>query len=205
VHNQTTTPATTQLPEGYQPVDQVDLKENRGLLILMNILAIPMVVIGGWLIFQVIALLRPAYAEGFQISISSFADLLAILAAVFLMIVIHEAFHGVFFWWFTRARPVFAFKLLYAYAGAPDWYIRRNPFIVITLAPLVGMTLIGLLLLLYLEGIWASMVFIMLALNIGGATGDLLVVYKLARRPASTYVRDTGDQISIFTRYEILE
>jgi hypothetical protein len=199
MHKQATTPATIQLPEGYQPVDQVDLKENRGLLILMNILAIPMVVIGGWLIFQVIALLRPAYAEGFQISISSFADLLAILAAVFLMIVIHEAFHGVFFWWFTRARPVFAFKLLYAYAGAPDWYIRRNPFIVTTLAPLIGMTLM----LLYLEGIWASMVFIMLALNIGGATGDLLVVYKLARRPASTYVRDTGDQISIFTRYEI--
>jgi hypothetical protein len=65
MHKQATTPATTQLPEGYQPVDQVDLKENRGLLILMNILAIPMVVIGGWLIFQVIALLRPAYAEGF--------------------------------------------------------------------------------------------------------------------------------------------
>src|SRR5262249_59765578 len=53
----------------------------------------------------------------------------AVLLACVLVPVVHEATHGVVFWALTRERPRFAFKVLYAYAVAPDWFLPSGPYL----------------------------------------------------------------------------
>ena len=71
------------------------------------------------------------------------------------MIVLHEGLHGLFFWLFTREKPKFAFKGFYAYAAMPDWYLPKKEYLITALAPLVGITLLGVLGLALLPG-WAD-------------------------------------------------
>jgi hypothetical protein len=72
-----------------------------------------------------------------------------LIGTVALSFTIHELIHGVFFWVFTRNRPVFALCLFYAYSAAPNWYIPARQFMIIALGPLVIIGAIGMLLILF--------------------------------------------------------
>jgi hypothetical protein len=43
-------------------------------------------------------------------------------------------------------KPKFAFKVWYAYATAPGWYLPRNQYAVVAIAPLVVLSLLGIIL-----------------------------------------------------------
>jgi hypothetical protein len=122
----------------------------------------------------------------------------AVLVLTFLMIVVHELIHGLFFWLFTRERPTFGFKGAYAYAAAPDWYMPRNQYAIVGLAPLVLMTLAGLVLLPVIP-VWAipALLFVVVT-NAAGAVGDIAVVGWLLLQPRATLVNDIGDAVTLY-------
>jgi hypothetical protein len=136
------------------------------------------------------------------ISVDGFAGLMRYLlsgiALLALMVALHEGIHGLLFWRFTGARPTFGFKGLYAYAAAPDWYLPRNQHIVVALAPLLLITLGGLVLLAVLPEVALLPSIVFVALNAGGAVGDIVAVFWLLRADASALVQDTGDAVTVF-------
>jgi hypothetical protein len=85
------------------------------------------------------------------------------------------------------------------YATADQALFRRNEYILIALAPLVVITLIGLALVIILPASLGYYVSIGVALNAGGAIGDLWSVVILLRYPARALVRDEGDGFRIYT------
>ena len=124
--------------------------------------------------------------------------LLEIFAVMLVMVVVHESFHGLFFWIFTGSRPKFAFKIYYASAAAPDWYIPRRQYFVIGLAPLVGITFLGILGLMYLP-VWLLFpTYLLLVFNTSGAVGDMWVMCRLLFCPSDTWIKDSGDSIEFF-------
>lgn len=68
------------------------------------------------------------------------------LLVVVLAVISHELIHALFFRFFTGEWAIFGFKGIYAYAAAPQWYIPRNLHIAVALAPLVILSLLGVLL-----------------------------------------------------------
>jgi hypothetical protein len=117
---------------------------------------------------------------------------IAFILALLLVMVIHELIHGFFFYLFTGAKPVIGFKSVYAYAGAPDWYIKKKYFIVITLSPLVLISSAGFLLLYLLNPPYSSIVFLVMTANAAGCAGDIWMSILLSRKPTETYINDTG-------------
>ena len=111
---------------------------------------------------------------------------------------IHESVHGFFFWVFTRSRPVFAFRLFYAYAGAPDWYIPTRQFMIVALGPLVIIGAVGILLMLLVPESWVLFIAFMVALNTGGSAGDLLVFTRLFKLSPTCLANDTGDVVTFY-------
>lgn len=167
-------------------------------------LALGSILLGGLsagIMLWVLPLLRPDLLE-LNVTIGGLADLLRflLLALIVLamMVVLHEGLHGLMFWHFTGDRPTFGFKGLYAYAAAPSWYLPRNQHLVVALAPLLVITLGGLLLVALLPEAAVLPIIAIVALNAGGAIGDILVALWLLRIDAAALIQDTGDAITVF-------
>lgn len=121
------------------------------------------------------------------------------LIITFGTIIVHELLHGIAFATFGGS-PHYGFKVKYfmplAYATSPGNCFRRNIFIIIALAPLVIID-IGCLVLLAIfpQATWLIWV---IALNTGGAIGDIWMTVQLLRCPQSIRVEDRKEGIAIY-------
>src|SRR3984893_6071172 len=112
------------------------------------------------------------------------------VAGYCLMLPLHEALHGAaFLLW--GGTPYFGAKLPYAlYCGAKDQLFRRNQYLVVGLAPLVVITLAGIIFTLISPVLASYTLFITIG-NISGAAGEVRSVSRLLRLPATVLVEDT--------------
>lgn len=194
--------ATQTLPPHYQLFKRLSIRENAPLFML-NVVSLAMLGIVSVLMLLLLRWLRPAdVAATFTFSIQGTSNflvvILTVLVATTAMMVVHEAFHGIFFWYFTGSRPKFGFRGAYAFAAAPDWYVPRTPYLITSLAPLIGITLIGVLLLAVVPVSWIPLLLLVVALNAAGAVGDLWVAWWLVRCPADAFGNDQGDVTSLY-------
>lgn len=198
--------ATKSLPESYQEYASINLAKNKLLFVLVTLAGLLLFVAFGWLFVQGALLLRPEAAPLMQVLDLSggvwislpLAWVWGALLAFLLAPVLHEATHGVCFWLFTRERPRFAYKVLYAYAAAPDWYLSRNPYLLVGAAPLALLSLLGVALLPFVPLAFIPLLIAFLVLNAAGAVGDIVVIGWLLFQPATLLARDSGDAITLY-------
>lgn len=108
----------------------------------------------------------------------------------FIILPIHEAIHGltILFW---GGRPHFGAKLpLALFCGAKQQLFPRNQYLAIALAPLVVISIAGIILTLLAPGLATYTLFAITG-NFSGAAGDLVVVRKLCHLPRKVLVEDT--------------
>ena len=191
------------LPDGYTLKQSLDLSANTRALLGLNLVGVVLFFLFAWLFSSLAVRIRPDAVSIFPvIEIGSLLGalwlVLALLALQAVMIVLHEGLHGFFFYAFTRARPKFAFKGLYAYAALPGWYIPRREYLVICLAPLVGITLLGFLMIAVIPPAWIPAVLVVMTLNAAGSVGDMTVAAWLLRAPAGSLANDQGDAFNLY-------
>jgi len=195
--------ATRHLPASYIQTGRLDLLKDKAMLILMNVIGLALVAGFGWLFSHIALWLRPEAATRFwKFEISGWEDLLLLLAVavgvMLAVVVLHEAVHGLFFWLFTRSRPRFEFKVVYASASAPGWYLPRLQYIVVGLAPLALLSLFGVLALWIVPLGWLQIVTMFLVMNASGAVGDMMVVIWMLFQPRASFARDESTAITVF-------
>ena len=196
-------PATLHLPEGYRSIGTLNLTKNLRLLVYLNV-AGAVLLVGFYYVFIRAALwMRPEAArQGLSGGSLNLSGLLVILLAVIgiyaAVIVLHEATHGIFMVLFTHTRPVFAFRGYYAYAAAPGWYFPRGQYMLVSLAPLVLLSLLGLVVLALAPAGWFLAVISFIAFNGSGAVGDLAVFFWLLRQPSTCLAYDVGDAVTLY-------
>jgi hypothetical protein len=190
--------STQMLPEGYAQSGEINLKKNKRLAITLNIVAFFVFVISFYLLSSFAALVRPDLMNlSGTITAGGWAVMVGLVVLLF---TIHELIHGFFFWVFTRSKPVFALRLFYAYAGAPDWYIPTRQFAFVAVGPLVIIGAVGLLLILLAPIRWIMFIIFFVAMNTGGSAGDLLVLTRLVKLPPTCLANDTGDVVTFYER-----
>ena len=107
-----------------------------------------------------------------------------------LILPIHEVVHALAFL-FWGGKPYFGTKLpLALYCGAKNQLFHRNQYLVIGLAPLVVLTIAGIIFTL-LNPVLASYTLFASLGNVSGAAGDVWTVARLLRYPKSALVEDT--------------
>jgi hypothetical protein len=195
-------PAQT-LPEGYILKGTLDLSRNTRALLGLNLVGVVLFFLFAWLFTALAVQIRPDASAVFSVveisGIWSFIRLILIIVLLqVLMIVLHEGIHGLFFWIFTRARPRYAFKGLYAYASMTGWYFPRRQYLIACLAPLVVITLLGFLLITFIPATWILPVLVVMTLNAAGAVGDMAVAVWLIRAPAGCMANDQGDAFNLY-------
>jgi hypothetical protein len=188
---------TRTLPAYYTLAGTIDLSKDRRALIILNIIGLFLFFLSAGLLVGLVAAARPAFAaRGFIVSSSSLGGLFGAIAWIvgitIGMLVIHEAIHGVFFILFTGSRPKFGFRGTYAFAAAPDWYIPRRFYLVVTLAPLILMTLSGVAAIFIISDNLLPTLLFLIAMNFSGSVGDMMVAAWLLRKPAGILSQDYG-------------
>lgn len=172
-------------------------------MLLLNIVSLAALGLTSVILLLLLQWLRPQdMATTFTFTVENasnfIVDILIVVGLSAVMMVIHEAFHGICFWHFTGARPRFGFRGTYAFAAAPDWYIPRTSYLITSLAPLVGISLIGILLLVILPVNWVPALFLVITLNAAGAVGDMWVAWWLLRCPTDALCSDSGDVTCLY-------
>lgn len=201
--------ATQNLPDNYQPAGKFDLK-NLKQLIFLNLAGLILLIFSVWFFRWYVNSIRSDVETLFNFEFSEISTLLISLALLLLTVVfvllLHEGFHAFFFWFFSKQKPIIGFKGAYAYASMPGWYFPRNQYLLITIAPLVFITLIGMLLLIILPTSILNLALIALIINTSGAVGDLLVFIRLLTKPPTTFALDQIDTIEFFVpKYDSIQ
>ncbi len=182
---------------GYTQVLYWKLTDDNRRMLFLQLLALVMLPVA-WLVFvRVGAWFVPDGAV--VVSITGWRNFFVMIASLILMIIVHEAVHGLFMRLYG-ARPRFdiLWHLGAAYATAPGYAFTRNQFIVIALAPLLGLSIVGVLLFAVLPpGLWLGLL-IFLIFNVSGAVGDLWMTALCLRYPPSTMIMDEQDGIRVF-------
>lgn len=192
--------ATKVLPDNYEPAAALDFSCSRLALVVLSLGGVVVLVVAAMLLLAFLSVSRPGVslsfaASGWDLLLAS----MAALAVVALVAVVHELIHGVGFWLATREQPRYRFRGYYASAGAPAWYIPVSQYLPIGLAPIVVVTLVGLVLLRVVAPPVIPTVLLAVAFNAAGAVGDLAAVAWLATKPRNSVVCDTGDRIELYT------
>jgi hypothetical protein len=195
---------TRELPPGYRPAGSIDLAANVPAQVGLSIGGIALFFAWFWGFGRLIGALRPNAGD---VSVTFglggiLVGLVAALVAIALVLALHEAAHGLFFWLFTRERPRFGFKGVYAYAAAPDWHVPRREYAITAAAPLVLLTVGGLALTLILPPGALPLLIFALSFNAAGSIGDLLVLAWIALSPRGALFRDRGDAVTRFVPSE---
>ena len=75
------------------------------------------------------------------------------------------------------------------FCGAKNQVFRRNAYVVVGLAPLVVITVSGIVLTLLAPGL-AAYVLLGTVGNVSGAAGDVWAVFRILRQPAHVLIED---------------
>lgn len=196
--------AFKELPDGYLSFKELNLVKNQKLMIKLSLASLVLFVVSGVLFTWLLHLLREDLIGGgakFSLVninlVSSSISLLVLLAVLFLMVILHEGVHGLFFWLFTGGKVQFGFKGAYAYAAAPDWYLPKTPYLVVSLAPLVIITVLGFITMLYVPSDWILPILLLITLNASGAVGDLYAFFWILKQPKEVLIQDFGDRMHV--------
>ena len=186
-----------ELPEGYKEIFQINLVENRKMMLLLNGAAIMIAVI-----MAVVMVFFVPFTAILDVESGIYAPILrsvTILAGCFIYIILHELTHGVFIKKYSGKKAHYGFKGGCAYAGS-DAYFDRKSYIVIALAPIViwGVILLVLNFLVPIEWFWV--VYIIQIMNVSGAVGDLYVTIKFSGMPEDILVTDCGVGMTVYSR-----
>jgi hypothetical protein len=194
--------STKCLPDNYRQDSILDLSKNKRLVVGLNVLGTILLLIFGAILLWLVSVLRYAAAHRELFGHFSLGLFLGVVGVSVLSVILHELIHGALFWHYTGEKAKFGFKGLYAYAAAPEWFIPRQKHVIIALGPLIGITTIGLLLLLIVPIETLPFLFFPIIVNLAGSIGDVVIVGWLLTKPPTAYVNDYGDGVSVYVSQE---
>jgi hypothetical protein len=194
--------ATKILPTSYHHQKTLDLSRPSK-VIWLNLSAIPLLFLFGWLFGRLIILLRSTnlFAGGIWGAVTNYSigGLFTLILSIIFMLVLHELIHGLFFWLFTHERPKFALKSGYAFAAAPEWYLPKYQYISVGLSPLVLISILCIIMAAFVPLIVIPYLLLIATFNAAGALGDMIVVAWILGQSSDILVMDQGDKFSVFS------
>jgi len=199
--------ATNVRPENARLVFTLNLLKNRRAFWILQIAGMVFFLLFGWFFVWYTIQIRSAFfpngfLDGIGVAMgnsSAIKFVLIMLGSTAVAILVHELIHGMFFWIYSRSRPKFGLRSGYAYAAAPGWFFPRRQYLVIALAPLVLLSILGMVLVAVASaGALYAILFGMVA-NAAGAVGDMWIAFLVIRERREIVIEDLGDGMNLYT------
>jgi len=191
--------STQVLPEDYELYGDFRPEQFKKAIWAVSLVALVILVASYAFFFRLTSLFRPGFQSikslHFEISMERLWSVLTILVLLLVVFMLHELIHALCLWLYTGKRPVIRATLNGGggfYVRLPAWYIPRNAFLVVNLAPVCLITLVGFLLIFVVEQSSLGLLIFCLAVHLAGTTGDLASSFFIFLQPASVYLTTDG-------------
>jgi hypothetical protein len=174
-------------------VEVVDWRPGQAETTIWNVVAIALVALGLPL-FALPSVIRHGPAgTSFRIGL---AEVLLVVAVTALLLVVHEATHGLVML-ASRARPSFGVVLVGGavpalYATSVRHRFSRGQYLAVAATPAVVISMLGFLL---CFGPWGGYLIVPLAIQLGGRVGDLFACWRVLHERPGTEFEDLRDGI----------
>ncbi len=189
---------TQTLPPDYMVRDEINLQRDKKTALVVNGAALVIMIAMG-------------FGMNFAVPISEMFGMdkgvlpvlvrcLVLIAAYIAYIVLHELTHASVMRLFGAGKMCFGFTGMYAYAGSKEDYFDLFAYRLIALAPLVVWGMIFGLVQSLVDRSWVWVVWFLQIGNVAGAAGDVYVVLRLIKQPASVLINDTGYAMTVWGR-----
>lgn len=190
----------TELPADYKFHRTFNLEGGPARLAILLFAQIMGFLLFGWLALTLILYLRPTLEEAI-VTLGTLPIPFVIganLVGIVLLYLCHEAVHGLVLYAYTRTRPQIGFQLFYLTLSLPKWYFPRRDLILVALAPLVILSLLGLILLQFIPDQASLALVFGLAMNAAASVGDLILCGWLLRQPGQPLTEYLGDTLNVY-------
>ncbi len=187
------------LPEGYREYFHVNLQKDRKTALFVNITAL----VVGILMFALGHFAFVSITDLYDMDdglLIYFGRIIALLLGFVIYIVLHELTHAAVMKFFGAKKLRFGYTGIYAYAGSETDFFDKHAYIPISLAPLIVWGIIFTVLLIVVPRSWFWVVYFWQIGNITGAMGDLYVTFKFSPMPKDILIRDTGTEMTIYSK-----
>ena len=186
-----------ELPEGYAESFVIDMQRNKKELLIVNGAAIAVFA----LLFFIGNLIVPIRGVFSGEIFSLLLKVGVMIAAYIAYIILHELVHGLFMRFYGSTTVKYGFTGIYAFAASSEYY-GRDPYIVITLAPVVIWGVVLAVICALVPPSWFWVVYFILAGNFSGAAGDAYVTFRLARSRKTLLITDSGTAMKAYDKTE---
>ena len=194
-------------PKGYVEKAVIDLTSEQRMKFSAVLLGLALIVAVFVVMARYVDVVRPGALdlgitvdqEGSIIIGFDLGSMLSYFAVLVLVLVFHELVHGVVFWRVSGETPTVGLKGIFVYVSAPpSVYFQRDRYLWVGAAPMVSLTLVGVLLVPFLPHSLILLDVLFVALNAAGSAGDLVMILFLLRYPSSSLIRDLGSGMVIY-------
>lgn len=188
--------ALQKLPEGYREIFSVNLQRDKKMAILINVLALAVAVIiavVGHFIVPIFELF--SMDDGIGMYALRF---IVMIVGMIAYIILHELVHGITMKYFGCKKVKYGFNWLYAFAGADDYFCKKE-YIIIALAPVVVWGVVLAVINAFVSSEWFWVVYFIQMSNISGAAGDMYVTWKFSKMPKDILVQDSGVNMVVYS------
>jgi hypothetical protein len=195
--------STQELPENFRQIEELDLNKNRGLSMILTLTGIGLLFGVSWLLLQSLSFLRPEYLSTENILIITgmrefWRGVLLLIVSMGLMTILYSGFRWLMFLIVTRQHPTLSVRGFSAYTTAPAWYIPRRTYLLISLTPVVLITLFGVAAIPIVPLNFVPGVMLVVSLNFAAAINDIVTAYWLLRRPKDILIQSYQDGVRVF-------
>jgi len=202
----------TKLPADYRRQDEFEPTKRSGFILGSVGVGVFLLIAAGWLLIRLASVVRPGALDEFHgvltvgpdgaLSLTvPFRLILEAVLALILVVFAHELTHGLTIWWIAGDRPMFGIKGLLPYVAAPSGlYFPRNQFLIVGIAPLVLLTIVGLVLVVLAPAAAVPTLLMFVAFNASGAAGDVLMVLQILAYPPDALLGDSDTGMIIYVR-----
>ena len=192
-------------PKGYVELAVSDLTKDQRMKFSAIILGLALIIIVSITMARFVDFVRPSALDLGMTkdqegrTVISMGSMFCYFAVLVLVLVVHELVHGVVFWWVSGEKPTVGLKGAFVYVSAPpSVYFQRNKYLWVGAAPMITLTLAGVLLVPFLPPSLLPLDIFFVAINAAGSAGDLVIICKILRYPASSLIRDIDSGMIIY-------
>jgi len=183
-------PSYTELPEGYQLFDLIDMEKNKKLIVWVNILSI------------LIALPLFPYFIILTWNNSSMFSILLMLVIMIVVLCLHELIHGFFFQKFGNGKVKYQFHGWAFSASMKGHYFLKKQYQIIGIAPAVILNILLIILFFILKNDAQYIVYGLFLLHFSGCAGDFYVLFRMRKYPKDSLIEDTGVGMKFYKKGE---
>ena len=188
------------LNKDYQIIDKLDFRNNRLDLVVSYFLRIIGLFVFGAIFYWVYTnqIGDVPFLTLLNIEINNVSPIISIallMIDIVFILYLHEMIHATVFYFIHKQKPQIGIRGFVIFAAAPEQILSKREVIVNAIAPLIVITVIGLMMLSQVSISSASWIFLPILINAAASGGDLMTVYFVLKQKEKTLFNDIGDII----------